>query len=268
MKQLITILFVLILGTQCAVAQAVGNIDSFRTSILPKYSMYFSQAELTEYGQLRLSAVDAYTRLNPDEKKSVVSNIAGSWRDSVVLVGYGTKTELWGWSAVNGNTWLLDEWDKAIGQPAASTVVKPTNTAMHPWFFYLGYQLMGDSQQNMTLALDTRIGFYLLLNRWDFAATYTLGMTGNIEADPTAYSNLGLMSRVHFPIKNSGFSPNIGGELVMASFGTTASTVKPALVLGFSWFVGIGRIDIGVRIGEATAGMGGYTMYPGMAKMK
>ena len=268
MKHLITILFALILGTQFAVAQATGNIDSFKTSILPKYSMYFSNAELTEYGQLRLSAIDAYTRLTPDEKKSIVNNIAVSWRDSVVLVGYGTKTELWGWSAVSGNTWLLDEWDKSAGQPAASTAVKPPKTVMHPWFFYLGYQLMGDSQQNLNLALDTRIGFYLLLNRWDFAATYTLGMSGNIDADPTAYSNLGLMSRVHFPIKNSGFSPNIGGELVMASFGSTSSTVKPALVLGFSWFVGIGRIDIGVRIGEATAGMGGYTMYPGMAKMK
>jgi hypothetical protein len=268
MKHLITILFALILGTQFAVAQATGNIDSFKTSILPKYSMYFSQAELTEYGQLKLTAVDAYKQLKPDEKKSVVSNIAGSWRDSVVLIGYGTQTELWGWSAANGNTWLLDEWDKAAGQPAASAALKPAKTVMHPWFFYLGYQLMGDSQQNLNLALDTRIGFYLLLNRWDFAATYTLGMTGNIDADPTAYSNLGLMSRVHFPIKNSGFSPNIGGELVMASFGSTTSTVKPALVLGFSWFVGIGRIDIGVRIGDATSGMGGYTMYPGMARMK
>ena len=78
MKHLITILLALLLGTQFAVAQATGNIDSFKISILPKYSMYFSQAELTEYGQLKLTAVDAYKQLKPDEKKTVVSNIAGS----------------------------------------------------------------------------------------------------------------------------------------------------------------------------------------------
>jgi len=270
MKQLLIIIIALLMGYELAQAQGTGNVELFNANTLPKYSMYFSQAGLTEYGQLKLTAIAAYEQLKADEKKAMMSNIAGNWRDSVVMVTYGTKTELWGWSAASGNTWLLDEWDKAALQPAAPAGLKPQKMVMHPWFFYLGYQLMGDSQKTINFSFNSRIGFYLLMNRWDFAVTWSLGLSGNAdsEADPTPYSTFGAMSRVHFPIKNTGFSPNVGFEYSWSAFGSTSSTASPSLVLGVSYFVGIGRIDVGFKIGNSTSGMGGYTMYPGMRVAK
>lgn len=270
MKQLLTILFALMLGAQLAEAQAPGNVELFRANTLPKFSMYFSQADLSPSGQLQLWAANAYIQLKADDKKVVMGNINNAWRDSLVLVNYGSKCELWGWNAISGNTTLLDEWDKNVLQPAASVSAIQPKMVMHPWFFYLGYQLMGDSQKNINLAFNTRLGFYLLLNRWDFAFTYSLGMSGNADsqADPTPYSNFGVMSRVHFPIKNTGFTPNVGLEYSWSAFGTSSSTASPSLVLGVSYFVGIGRIDVGFKIGNSTSGMGGYTMYPGLRNAK
>jgi hypothetical protein len=76
------------------------------------------------------------------------------------------------------------------------------------------------------------------------------------------------MTRVHFPIKKYGISPNIGGELTLASFGETSPAFTPSLVLGLSWFVGFGRLDIGIKIGDITSGIGGYSMYPGLKTVK
>lgn len=74
------------------------------------------------------------------------------------------------------------------------------------------------------------------------------------------------MSRVHFPIKKLGIVPNIGGELSFSKYGDADGTNAAYLVGGFSWFVGVGSLDIGVMIGEFTTGMFGFTIYPGSRK--
>jgi hypothetical protein len=269
MKQLLTILFIALLGSQQIFAQASKKLDALREKVLPQYSTYFSQAETTENGQLNLKASDTYSVLPAASKKSILSTITKAWQDSLVIVLYGSKRELWGWNARTSETKLLDEWDMAIPISAPIiTVADAQKTNLHPWFLYLGGQFMGDNNQNINLSFNTRVGFFLLLNRWDLAATLSAGSSGNVEATGTPYSNIGLMSRVHFPIKKYSISPNIGAEMILASFGETESTFVPSLVLGFSWFVGIGRVDIGIKIGDITSGMGGYSMYPGMKRAK
>jgi len=265
MKQLITILFVVLLGSQQTYAQAANKLDSFRTGILPKYSLYFNQADLTDNGQLNLSAAEKYILLASDEKKAIIGNVASAWRDSLIIVHYGSRSELWGWGAATGNTKLLDIWDRAAS-PSVIPVSSAQKVKAHPFFCYFGGQLMGDSQKSINLSINTRVGFFLLLNRWDLAATVSAGRSGNADATSTGWSNVGVMSRVHFPIKKTGFSPNIGAELTVASFGETSPALTPSLILGISWFVGIGRLDIGMKIGDITSGMGGYTMYPGARK--
>lgn len=265
MKQLVTLFFVFLIGSQLAVAQTPDRLEQFKAKAMPQFAVYFSKAEINDFGQLRLLAMDSYTRLKADERKSIISNMANAWRDSVIVVKNGTENELWSWSPAPASARLIDTWDNEA-LVSALPVVQAQSTAMHPWFIYFGYQLMGDSQKNLNLGLNTRFGFYLLLNRWDLATTFSFGMSGNIDAEPTGYSNLGLMSRVYFPIKNTGFSPNIGAEVAWSAYGEGTATVTPSLVLGLSWFVGIGRIDIGLKIGDVTSGMGGYTIYPGMGK--
>ena len=268
MKQLITIVFVLLMGSQQMYAQATKKLDSFKASILPQYNLFFDQAELTVNEQLNLSAAEKYTLLPFEQKKAIMVQITTAWRDSLVLVHYGSKSELWGWSAATGNTRLLDEWDRAASQTIKLPAVNVQKTGKHPLFYYFGAQIMGDSQKNLNLSFNGRLGFFLLLNRWDFASTVSTGRSGNADATSVGWSNVGVMTRIHFPIKKSGIIPNIGGELTLASFGDTAPAFTPSLVLGVSWFVGIGRLDIGVKIGDITSGMGGYTMYPGARKNK
>lgn len=268
MKPLLTILIVIVLGIQLTFAQASKKLDALREKVMPRYSMYFTQTGLTDNGQLILSGSDSYAELPSANKKPIISNITTAWQDSLVIVSYGSRRELWGWNARTSETKLLDEWDMAIPLPAKIPAADLQKTNIHPWFFYFGGQLMGDSQKNINLSLNLRLGFFLLKDRWDLATTLSLGSSGNIDATGTPYSNLGAMTRVHFPIKKYGISPNIGAEVTMVSFGETEPTYVPSLVLGLSWFVGIGRIDFGVRIGDITSGMGGYTMYPGLKHVK
>lgn len=264
MKKLLIFLSVILLGSQLAYSQSPEKLVQFKEKVLPLYSTYFSQAELTEKGQLTLLAASSYYTLAAERKKAVLSEVANAWKDSLIIVRLDTKRELWGWNSRTSETKLLDEFDMAIPLPAARPVSDTQNSMMHPWFFYVGGQFSGDSQKNINLSLNTRIGFFLLLNRWDFASTLSVGSSGNIETEGTPWANIGVMSRVHFPIKNTGFSPNVGLEMTLASFGDTEPTFVPSLVVGFSWFVGIGRIDVGVKIGDITSAMGGYTMFPGM----
>lgn len=261
MKQVPIILFALLLGSQQTYSQVSKKLESFKEKVLPEYSMYFNQAELTENGQLNLSAFNKYILLSSDGKKAIMVNISKTWRDSLVLVHYGSKRELWGWSAETGNAKLLDEWDLNAPQLPKPLLAKPQITVFHPWFFYVGGQLGGDNQKNINLLFNTRLGFFLLLDRWDFATTLSAGLTGNLNSTSTALVNVGLMSRVHFPIKKYGISPNIGGEISLASFGGTQSTNK-SLLLGISWFVGFGSLDIGIRIGNEVSAMGGLTVSP------
>ncbi len=263
MKQLLIILFLILLCSQQTFTQVSKKLESFRKEVLPEYSMYFNQAELTEYGQLNLSAVDKYNELSADGKKEIMANINTAWRDSLFFVHYGSQIELWGLSVETGIVQLLDGWD--LNSPQLVIVPKIVPQP-HPWFFYVGGQLGFDNYMkgNYNYSFNTRLGFFLLSNRWDFAATFSKGATDNldIESSTMQWSNFGLMSRVHFPIKEYSISPNIGAEITLASFGKTPSTVSGSLVFGVSWFVGIGCLDFGIKIGNITTSMIGYTMFP------
>jgi hypothetical protein len=263
MKQLLAIFFAFLISSQLTNAQNSRKLESFKEKVLPEYSTYFNQAELAENRQLNLSAVDKYILLPADRKKEIMVNISKAWQDSLVLVHYGSKRELWGWSAETGNAILLDKWDLNAPLFVKPQIANPQYTVSHPWFFYIGGQLGGDLQGSINLSLNTRLGFFLLKNRWDMATTFSTGLTGNLESEssPANWSNLGLMSRVHFPIRKIGLSPNIGGEITMSPNGGS-NTVNWAAVLGISWYVGFGSLDIGVSIGDQISTMGGFTFFP------
>lgn len=259
MKQSLSILLAFLIGTQLLNAQGSKELDSFKEKVMPKYSKYFNQASLTESGQLGLSALDQYMALSTDARKSILTEICTEWPNTYVIVSSGTKKELWGRNSANGTVRLMDTWDLNASR---LTKMPETASTMHPWFFYIGGQIGGDTQKNVNMSVNTRLGFFLLLNRWDMAATLSTGLSGNIEGEPSYWSNVGLMSRVHFPIRKIGISPNIGGEVTYTPFGNGAGTISGAAVAGISWYIGSGSLDLGVSIGSQITAMGGFTFAP------
>ena len=268
MKRILIIFCILLSSATNTFSQDTIKLKGFREIILPEYSSYFKQAELTENNGLNLSATDKYIASTEEIKKTIIGQMMLAWQDSLLLVNYGSKRELWGWSAEKGKAKIYDQWD--YSKKTLKSVPVIIQEKSHPWFFYVGGQINGDNMKNTTVAINLRVGFFLLLNRWDFAASFSGGISSNSSyagaTSSTGWSNVGLMSRVHFPIKKTGFSPYIGAELTKNTYGETSSDFNGAFVLGFSWFVGFGSIDIGVKLGEFATGIGGYTMYPGVKK--
>ena len=259
MKQSLAILLAFLIGAQLLNAQGSKELDSFKEKVMPKYSKYFNQASLTESGQLGLSALDQYKMLSSDARKAIMVVICTEWPESYVIVSSGSKKELWGRNTGNGTVRLMDTWDLNASQ---LTKMPETSSTLHPWFFYIGGQIGGDTQKNVNMSVNTRLGFFLLLNRWDMAATLSTGLSGNIESEPSYWSNIGLMSRVHFPIRKIGISPNIGGEMTYTPFGNGAGTISGAAVAGISWYIGSGSLDLGVSVGKQITAMGGFTFAP------
>lgn len=277
MKQFYILLFALLPGIQLIQAQNTKIPESFREGALKEYRMFFSRADLTENGHLSLSANENYFLLAHAAKTEIMENITFSWQESLVLVHHGSKNELWGRTPDTGKTNLVDTWD-LNGPPPLPTQIseqttEPQRFAKHPWFFYIGEQLMYDSNQNMNFSLNTRVGFFLLLNKWDLAATYSANFSGNEASDNiTGRSAVGLMSKVYFPIKKYNISPNLGGELSMVSISdsqnASSQSVSTSFLLGISWYVGLGSVDIGIRTGDEVSTMVGFTFFPNFQKLK
>ncbi|MDP3431663.1 MAG: hypothetical protein Q8T04_01680 [Bacteroidota bacterium] len=277
MKQFYILLFALLLGNPVTQAQNTKKLESFREGALKEYRMFFSQAELTETGQLSLSANENYFLLATAEKTKIMENLTSSWPESLVLVHYGSKNELWVRTLDTGKTNLVDSWDlngstPMLTQPLTQTA-EPQKFVKHPWFFYIGEQMMYDSDHNINFSLNTRVGFFLLLNKWDLAATYSANFSGNEASDDiTGRSAVGLMSKVYFPIKKYNISPNVGGELSMVSTSdsqnATTQSINKSILFGISWFIGFGSVDIGIRTGDEVATMVGFTFFPNFPKLK
>jgi hypothetical protein len=273
MKQAFIILSMLLIVLQQTDAQGSTKIETFNRDVLPHYLEYFSLAEQTENGQLKLTAVENYNGLTLQEKKSVMDRLVNNWQETLVIIHFKTKSELWGWNYETGDALLFDSWDLNAATYQKSNSAKLQRSALHPWFFYLGGMTYFDSNKNVDVAFSTHLGFFLLLNRWDLALSFSEFMKGNSTSDAfTAQASFGLMSKIYFPIKEYNLSPSIGGELDLSATTTgeedPVTTFSPALLLGVSWYIGIGSLDVGLKIGSGVTTMIGYTFIPQFSKDK
>jgi len=273
MKQVFIIYVFMLAVLQPALSQELsGKLASFRETVFPQVSTFFSNVSLTGNNQLLLTAVEKYNLLSKADKMGVMDKVVRSWQESLVLVQYQTKKELWGRDAASGKAMLLDSWD--ISANALIQVPETTSSkiAQHPWFFYLGGQFQLNTDEYINIAFNTRVGFFLLLNRWDLAATYTASRNGYLEnTSSTGISAIGLSSKVYFPVKKFNLNPNIGAELSSNTTnisGTKTNAIKPYLLAGISWRVGRGSLDIGFRIGDTFTTMVGYTFMPQMNRSR
>src|ERR1035437_2817176 len=252
MKQVLLIISMLLIGFQHSVAQGSMTIESFNRNVLPQYMDYFNRAEQTTSGQLQLTATGKYNLSSFQEKNTILNGVVKNWHESLVLVHMNSKSELWGRNSETGNAQLLDSWDLSTPKNLKMSGSKIEGTSKHPWFFYLGGMTYIDSNKNFDAALNAHVGFFLLLNRWDLAASYSEVVKGTTSSDVfSGQLSLGLLSKVYFPIKEMNISPNIGGQIdfnmTSNNSSATVTTFTPSLLLGVSWYVGIGSLDLGFK---------------------
>ena len=277
MNKLKILIILLLAAFEASTAQnAEERLKMFRTSVLPMYNVYFTAAELSSEKQLSLAATTDYNLLSPEGKKNMMDKLLRSWSETLVIVNYESKRELWAIDTKTQKVLLLENWDRETGvalqqKPPQSNA--SSKTAQHPWFFYLGANELVDSNKNINIAFSTSVGFFLLKNRWDLAATFNGSISGNFgnESDISGQTGIGLQSKVYFPIEKYKISPNIGFELANTRYSiseTTTNSFTPSLITGISWYVGIGSLDLSFRIGKQSVVMLGYTFIPRMKSAK
>jgi len=272
MKKYIIIIS-LLLGINCW-AQT-GNGDFQKESFLSQFGAYFENAEMSESGVIRLQSKESFASLS-SEKKSTIMELVLSKGYTLASVSYGYKRELWQ-KAASGTAVEIDSWDLNTLYTPKTTLKTLEKTAIHPWFVSFGLNSNFTSDGNdIGLYLNARLGFFLLKNRWDLALSYSLGISGAGD-NSNATSDLGLMSKVYFPIKKYNISPYVGLGISYlwsdVSDGYTdvyTSTSDIPILLGISWYVGPGSVDAGVQISENNNSVFtvGYTFSPSALKKR
>ena len=264
MKRLKTAIVVLLIVSQAIFGQDKNaKLDSFRSDVLAKYPAYFTAAALDKSGQLRLTTGESYSKLAASDKKDIMNILLRSWQESLVVLQLESKRELWGWNNETKDAMLIEAWNLNPDPPAAAPQAMQSDIAKHPWFFYIGGASQMDSNKNLNGALSARLGFFLLLNKLDLAASVTEQLSGNMEdVSPSMSTSVGLASRFYYPIKKHNISPNFGAELAVTIPAEGKIAFTPYLLTGLSWYVGPGALDAGLRIGSSSMLMLGYTLIP------
>ena len=246
-------------------AQSENGFDSFKKDILSQFGTYFENVEISGDGNINLYATAAYNSLLPVKKNTIIETILSKSTNNFVIVQYQYKRELWKKEPKNNMVNLIDIWDmNSIMR--TSNVKAPQKTNSHPWFFYLGAGGGGilssgsnSETQGDNLNLTSRLGFFLLKNRWDLALSYSCLFTDYSDAS-TYTMTIGLMTKVYFPIRKFNISPYIGVGVSDISTASSDSYDTP-VYLGISWFVGHGSLDLGFQYGNNNNSMVtiGYT---------
>ncbi|MCL2650086.1 MAG: hypothetical protein FWD60_03540 [Candidatus Azobacteroides sp.] len=261
----------LLLGINCW-AQTYNKSDFPKEEFLSKFGVYFEDIELNETGTILLKAKenssiikDTYSSLTEKDKTSVIESVMSKAHCSLAIIEYKYERELWGKDANSNTVTLLDKWDLNTLYTPKPTLKTLKTTDAHPFFQYYG--LNGSFSADQTnLYYSSHYGFFLLKDRWDFAFTYGIGVSGNGESSSSNY-NAGLMSKVYFPMRKYNIAPYAGLGISYAvtydeNGNLTNSLWNVPLYLGISWYVGTGSLDLGLQISENTAFMVGYTFSP------
>jgi hypothetical protein len=184
----------------------------------------------------------------------------------VAFVSYGHKREIWGKDATQ-TVKLLDSLDLNNSHNLEDVVAESQRLVKHPWFVYFGGQTMFSTETFM-LSLNSRIGFFLLLNRWDMALSTAMNYSYIDDGDNnTFYIPIGLTSKYYFPmtVKKQRISPYVGGGIEYVLDGNEGEEQFNFPVLaGVSWALGPGSFDLGIQYGKVSKfGINiGYTFFP------
>lgn len=258
------------------------NLKAFRNDAAQSERKYI---ELTEEidGQLNIfSNVEAYSTLTKEQKATIFGNLLSKYTGKTFIVRNGYERELWLVEVNIPTPKLIDRWNMNTADMKTYSPVSVERSSNNPWFFYFGGEYTSDLDINTNAAVNSRIGFFLLKNVWDLALSGSIGINDNSEQS-TAYGDVGLNTRVYFPMKGKNLSPYIGVGISWYSSTTSvysstdysfedynSRSISYPLSVGVSWFIGPGSLDIGFQYSKerGCSSSVGYTLRPGMFKKR
>lgn len=220
------------------------------------YSNYFKSVEMLGNATCYITAFDIYKDLELSRKRELIKQILPD-SASVIVIVYGIYRELWKW---NNNTGIVDFIDVFRTNEVVSLydgIMNNQKIKKHPLFFHVGGMQNLDTNGNLNVYFNSRIGSYLLYEKLDLALSFTLMMNGNISSNNLINQTMfGVMSKYYYPIPKYNISPNAGLEFSIMGNGTSPTV---AFLLGISWHIGPGSLDLGFRLRDGVTTMLGYT---------
>jgi len=243
-------------------------------SVSAQDATYLKQSSV-EKGIIIFEATELYINLPEAEKPFAIRMaLSNDINNDIIVIDYGHTREMWRKDAVENKLVRFDTLN--INKLDLQRFMKKRSEKFmaHPWFFNIGlnYMFSEDVSEDglLSVYINTRVGFFLLLNKWDLAASFTLGVNDANGVETTAVS-IGLISKYYFPLKTMPLSPYVGGGIsynfrsMYSEYSETEdSYVDLPINLGVSWRLGPGSLDAGIQFGLKTDFMTviGYTFCP------
>jgi hypothetical protein len=272
MKRKIFIILTLLLAGLASYARTPdAALSLYRKENLPAVEKWFSGAELSRSGCLRLYSRDAFGGLKQEEQKNIVGTVISDWSTCLEtkLVAKQSFIEIYGplgmslWRCSNINTdsaEFVDERD--FNSPMGP--LAPLEEKRGPWFVYIGGQIYFNfnGMSNIDTAtigigssFNFRLGTFLYKNLIDSALTFNMGLAGqtNDSGDfaSSSTNSYGIIARVHLPIiKNLEYTFG-----VQQLFGNGSGFSS---VFGIGYRTPGGIIDLSVNTSGSLTG--GYNM--------
>jgi len=238
------------------------------TDFLTDNEQYFSDAKLRKDGTLELLAKESFSSIDQNKKNAIIEYALKKWNIEIVYIRAGYKREIWKKDLTTGLITLIGLWDlnNAEVYKYLPRTLKTTN--IHPFFFYVGGQSNFNSEK-FSLFLNARIGSFLYKDRWDVALSASVSVSDN-QGTSIANAETSLLSKVYFPIRKYNLSPYIGTGISRVFTSTVTdnsnqysenddSYWNSMLLLGISWYVGPGSLDLGTQVGDNFNITLGYT---------
>jgi hypothetical protein len=245
-----------------------SNVDTYISNFLSENEQYFASAQLKEDGTLELQTKEAYSTMEQNKKNAILEIALKKWDGEMIFIHYEYIREIWKKDVTTGQISLIGQWDLNNAEIHKYLPKTLQTTKFHPFFFYVGGQTNFNSD-NFTLLLSARIGSFLYKDRWDLALSGSLSVSDN-DVNSMTNAELGLLSKVYFPIRKYNISPYVGAGIsrVFTSssmeFGTEYADFDDSywnkmVLIGISWYVGSGSLDFGAQIGDNFNLTLGYT---------
>jgi hypothetical protein len=248
------------LALTCGYRGLAQTNDTFRSTFLSETEDYFSDAVVKEDGTLEIQAIDSlYQPIRVDRKRAMLQKALKKWDGEMIFIYSGYTREIWRRNINTGVVSRVDTWN--LNNPELAKYQRNVleTTRKHPRFFHIGGQAQFNSD-NLNLQLNVRGGFFLLKERWDWALSGSIGVTPSENSSFTSVE-LGTSSKVYFPvkIKQHQFSPYIGAGVSLVYTVSDYETENDydytedvygqgTFLIGVSWYVGPGSLDIGTNI--------------------
>jgi hypothetical protein len=243
-------LHIIILALGCSYCGYAQNNNTFRSDFLSETKPYFSDVTITENGELEVQVDSVYMTKEIAEKGLILEFALKKWDGEMIFIHSGYIREVWRRDINTGAVSQVGVWN--MNDPELfkhqRRIMQTTNK--HPCFLYGGAQSSFNSE-NFNLLFNARVGFFLLLNTWDLALSESFSFT-TTEETVDFNIELGLLSKVYFPIKKAKLSPYVGtGVSLVITDGVDETDdiyFQTMFLTGVSWYIGPGSLDLGTIV--------------------